>query len=410
MRAFRVSRTGAAAYPAAGLVAGLVAGLAALGVATSVMLAPVPAAARDEGTTVAEAAGVTLEGRGYGHGRGMSQHGAQGAASEHGKTYRQILDFYYPGLDLGKARGDLRVLLTVDTTSKLVVRNASGLQLRRVSNGRTWNLKRSGAKRWRITGAAGGASRLQVLAGGWHTVRTVPDTVEFARKGGPLRLVTSSGVRRYAGSLRSIPGSGGRDTLNVVSLEAYLRGVVPREVPALWHPQAVRAQAVAARTYAAFERAANKGRAYDLCDTSACQVYGGLDDAHPASDDAIRATRRTVLRSGGKPAFTQFSASNGGWTVAGSLSYQQAHRDTWDRWSGNPYASWRQTISKAAIESAYPGIGSFVRVKVRKRDGHGAWNGRVLKIRIVGSAGRTVVSGETFRAVFGLRSSWFRVV
>ena len=96
-----------------------------------------------------------------------------------------------------------------------------------------------------------------------------------------------SGRAHYRGALRSV----GNNTVNVVRLEHYLRGVVPQEVPALWKPAAVQAQAVAARTYAAFERkASSKGRGYDLCDTAHCQVYGGVDAEHPATTRAIRAS------------------------------------------------------------------------------------------------------------------------
>ena len=80
-------------------------------------------------------------------------------------------------------------------------------------------------------------------------------------------------------------------TVNEVRLENYLRGVVPLEIPASWSLPAVQAQAVAARTYAAYERAHPRSSAYQLCDTSSCQVYGGYDAEHPAADRAIAATR-----------------------------------------------------------------------------------------------------------------------
>ncbi|WP_181407643.1 SpoIID/LytB domain-containing protein [Nocardioides sambongensis] len=358
---------------------------------------------------VGRASALTLQGRGYGHGHGLSQYGAQGAASQHGRSYRQILSFYYPGLRLGRAGGSIRVLITADTTDDVVVRHAAGLRFRQVAGGRTWKLGRAGAERWRIT-AVGGRSRLSVLDGGWHTVRTVRGEAEFASSGKPLRLVTPSGTRAYAGALRSSIVAGGRATVNVLSMEAYLRGVVPLEVPALWHPQAVRSQAVAARTYAAFERASNAKDAYHLCDTSSCQVYGGVGQSHPASDRAIRATRRQVLRTkGGALAFTQFSASNGGWTTKGSFGYLRARQDPWDRWSGNPYRSWKHGLAAGAIENVYPGIGDYRRVRIVKRDGNGAWGGRVVSIRVIGSAGSTTVSGDAFRIAFGLRSTWFRV-
>lgn len=363
-----------------------------------------------EAASRARAATVILEGRGYGHGRGLSQYGAQGRASQGGQTYRQILGFYYPGTELGKAGGSLRIQLTVDTTDDVQVLHRSGLRLRRVGDRRTWKLTRKGAQRWRLTAAPGGRSRLAVkVRKRWRTVRTVRGEAEFlVAGGGALRLQTPSGVRAYQGVLRSAVVGGRRDTVNVVGLEAYLRGVVPREVPALWHPQAVRSQAVAARTYAVFERAARPRATFHLCDTAACQVYGGLGDAHPAADRAIRATRGQVVTSGSRPAFTQFSASNGGWTTAGSFPYLTAKQDTADPWSGNPYRSWTHRISASAIERAYPAIGTFERLQVVRRDGNGAWGGRVVSVRLEGARTSTTISGDTFRIVFGLRSTWFR--
>lgn len=378
----------------------LLAGALSLAVVTF----PTPPSAPAE-AALAGPSSVTLEGRGYGHGRGMSQHGAQGAASERDRTYRQILRFYYPGLAFGTAPGVIRVQISGDTSDDVVIDDRRRLSVRQVATGDSWALRQDGAKRWRLTAAVGGATRVSVLTDRWRSVRTVPGEAELRAARGALALVTPSGVTRYQGALRSTVVDGGRDTVNVVRLEAYLRGVVPREVPALWHPEAVKAQAVAARTYAAFHRADSQGDPYDLCDTTSCQVYGGLDDRHPASDAAIRATAGEVLLAAGTPAFTEFSSSNGGWTVAGSVPYQVAKQDDWD-----PVNAWRTTLRATTIENAHPAIGDFQRLRVLRRDGNGTWNGRVLRIRIVGSNATRTLDGDDFRSVFGLRSTWFRVV
>lgn len=365
-------------------------------------LALVPAGAAGSAAEERGPGSVRLEGRGFGHGKGLSQYGAKEAA-EDGRTYRQILGFYYPGTRWGRAGGRMRVLITADTTSDVDVRARSGLAVRSVGSGRSWPLDRGGAQRWRIVAADGGTvSRVEYLTNRWHTERDVRGEAELSAGGRPIALVTPSGVTRYRGVLRSaVPASGsGRDTVNLVPLEDYLRGVVPQEVPALWHPQAVRAQAVAARTYAAFER----GSEGLICDTSHCQVYGGASAEHEASDRAIRATRREVLEHRGEPAFTQFSASNGGWSVQGGFRYLPAQQDPWDS-----YPRWDDEVRATEIEAAFPTIGDFQQLRVRERDGNGAWGGRVLRLRLVGSSGRVGLTGEEFRSRFGLRSSWFRV-
>ena len=384
-------------------------------VALAVLLTGSPARATggspgDAGALAART--VTFEGRGYGHGHGLSQYGAEGAARQ-GLTYRQILRFYYPGLRWGRTSGKVKVLITRDTTADVVVADRSGLTVRSLGTGRTWPLTHD-ARLWRITPAAGDRSTVSYRASGsWTRLRTVTGDAEFAAGGAPLRLRTPAGAVAYRGVLRSAStGRAGdvRDTVNVLSLEKYLRGVVPQEVPALWHPDAVRAQAVAARTYAAYERRHPAARHYQFCDTSACQVYGGYSVEHPAATEAIRATRRQVLEAGGRPAFTQFSASNGGWTDAGGLSYLPAKRDPYDGWSGNPYRSWTTSVQAARIEAAWPSVGDLVAVSVTRRDGNGAFGGRAERVRITGSRGATTVSGQTFRSVLGLRSTLFRVV
>src|SRR3546814_20317414 len=84
-------------------------------------------------------------------------------------------------------------------------------------------------------------------------------------------------------------------------------------MPATWSPNAVRAQSVAARTYGVRQKATPLTRTYHICDTTACQVYGGVEAEHSASNAAVQATKSQVLTSDGKPAFTHFSTRSGGW-------------------------------------------------------------------------------------------------
>lgn len=359
----------------------------------------------------AQAAGptsVSLVGSGWGHGRGMSQYGAQNAARNHARTATQILDFYYPGTVSAPAAGPMVVLITADTSSNVVVEHRSGLMVRSVKTGATWSLARAGAKQWQITPVSGNTvSRVSVLTDRWRVVRDIPGEAEFGAGTSPLKLILPSGSAVYRGRLRSIIAGTSRDTANVVDLEDYLKGVVPVEIPALWHPQAVQAQSVAARTYAVFARTNPHPPGYHLCDTSACQVYRGVAAEHSASTAAIAATKSQIRAYGGKPAFTQFSSSNGGWTVQGSPAYLPAKADPYDVWSGNPNAQWKVTLTDLAIEKAYPATGDFLELSVLKRDGKGSWGGRVTEIRIRGAKGSATVTGDAFRAALRLKSTMF---
>ena len=376
--------------------------------ALAVALAPAPSSHATDAWDVPKQAEITITGHGYGHGRGMSQYGAEGAARE-GLGFRRIAEFYYPGTTWGRAAGRITVLLTADTSDDLVVRARAGLTVRDGGSGETYALPDNGAKRWRVI-RANGTFRVSFLRERWRRWRVLDGVGSFAAGGGPVTLVTPTGERAYRGRLAAVqpPGSPGLVTVNRLAVEAYLRGVVPLEIPALWSRAAVRAQSVAARTYAAYERNHPRSSAYDICDTWSCQVYGGADAEHPAADEAIQATRRLVLRHDGEPAFTQFGSSSGGWTVDGGMPYLTAQPDPYDDWSGNPNHDWALAVTDRRFERAFPSIGDLRRIVVRSRDGNGHWGGRVARLRLVGSNGRVTVSGDTMRSALGLKSTWVR--
>lgn len=368
-----------------------------------------PASAADDTWRVPGRAWVTVKGHGYGHGHGMSQYGAEGAARA-GLTFREIAGFYYPGTTWGKTRGRVRVVISGDTTDDLVVQTAPGLTLRDAGSGTSQALPDNGATRWRIAVDATGVERVAWFDERWHRWATLDGAAAFSVPGGAVTLVTPAGTRQYRGRLWSwapTAGSRARDTLNVLGLEGYLKGVVPLEMPALWSRHAVRAQAVAARTYAAYERDHRSG---PLCDTWSCQVYGGFSAEHPASNEAVDATRRLALLYDGEPAFTQFASSSGGWTSAGSVPYLAAIEDPYDDWSGNPVHDWSERMTDTRIEQAWPTLGNLRRITVTQRDGNGDWGGRARSLTLVGDAGRVVVSGDTLRASLGLRSTWVTFV
>ena len=351
---------------------------------------------------------LQVEGRGFGHGIGMSQYGALGRAKS-GDTWKQILRFYYPGTKLGGAKGKIRVRLDGDITTDVKIRRRAGLTVQSLRSDRTWKLpaKVGGHKvtQWRIT-PDGKRSQVSANAKKWRSWKSARGEMQFAAGGAPITLLTPNGAHPYRGALRSaVPSSGkGRDTVNVVPLESYVRGVVPSEVPALWPDAAVAAQAVAARTYAVRERADNHQRYYDLCDTAHCQVYSGVDGEHSAAADDVKRTKGRVVTYKGDPAFAQFSASNGGYSKAGSEPYLVAQADPQDA-----YPRWDVTVDGAKLSDLRPAIGSFVSIEVTERDGNGTYGGRVEKMVIHGSSADAEISGDQFRVFYGLKSTLFRL-
>lgn len=377
-------------------------------VAVAVLPAPAQAANRVD---VKPTSTVVFDGKGYGHGKGMSQYGAQGAARL-GVSHRRIVEFYYPGTSWGTVKGQVAVRISRNTSSDLVVRSRSHLRVRDLAGKQTWMLPSDGTGIWRLTTNRKNRTVVQSKSGGaaWKRWKVFTGEGQFGAAGRPITLVTSSGDVAYRGRLRAaapVKGSRVRETVNLLSMENYLRGVVPLEMPASWHPEAVRAQAVAARTYATYERSHPLAKHYQICDTTQCQVYGGASAEHPLSDAAIKGTAGAILTYGGKPAFTQFGSSNGGWAAAGTMPYQVAKEDPYDGWSGNPVHDWQVKVTRAQIEQAWPALGTLTRINVTSRTGHGEYGGRVLTVNLVGSDQTLKLTGDQVRIGLGLRSNWF---
>jgi peptidoglycan hydrolase-like amidase len=167
--------------------------------------------------------------------------------------------------------------------------------------------------------AAGFADAFPVPAGG--RVRLV-DRTGTAVEAEEIRLQpgdewpSSVGAARYHGSFRARVSGGQLLVINHLDMETYLKGVVPVEMGPSAFPQldALKAQAVAARTYAAAHLGDHDDEGYDLCDTPACQVYGGADVHHRLSDRAVEETAGLVLMYEGAPIDAMFTSTSGGHT------------------------------------------------------------------------------------------------
>ena len=216
-------------------------------------------------------------------------------------------------------------------------------------------------------------------------------------------VLPSGSVRSYRGSVALVKrGSGGR-TVNRVLLEDYVKGVVPAEMPTSWPAEAVRAQTVAARSYAVRLRDFTNYSGYDICDTTACQVYRGLGSETAAGNAAVRATKGAIVTYRGAVALTQFASSNGGHSAQGRYAYLAPRRDPYD--GAVRSQAWTRTVTARSIAAAWPSVGTVRGLRITARDGAGAWGGRVRTVAILGSKATVSVSGGTFQRRFGLRST-----
>jgi SpoIID/LytB domain protein len=376
------------------------------------LLLTAPAAHAD--TAVPPKSGsFTIKGSGYGHGHGMSQYGAYGAAKK-GLGWKQILAFYYPKTTLRSmpTGTTIKVWLTADNDNNLRVRPAAGLKIRDAHGG-SYTLPTGKAyTSWRISRSGSGYKlAYRTTSGTWKTKATGLDTSTWwvSSSAKVLRLVLPNGsTRDYRGSMALVKrGTGGR-TVNKVLLEDYVRAVVPMEMPTSWLPDAVRAQSVAARSYAVRVRDFSDYSGYDICDTPTCQVYGGKSREDMQGDAAVKATAGTIVTYDGKVALTQFASSNGGAMAKSNLPYLVAKKDPYDGVITSQ--AWTRTISAASVARVWPSVGTVRSLQVTSRDGSGAWGGRVQTIKIIGSKASVTVAGSTFKYYFSMRSTLYTVV
>jgi stage II sporulation protein D len=336
---------------------------------------------------------LDILGGGYGHGIGMSQYGAYGYAL-HGADYRFILGHYYQGTTLGTVspRQPVRVLLATGSASVSGATAISGSS-KRLAAGSTYTVT-----------AKGGRLLLATSAG--KKVGTFPAPLTVS---GPAPL-TLPGHGSYRGSLQFSPAAGGVQTVNVVGLDDYVRGVVAAEMPSSWSPAALEAQAVAARTYAITTSVSGPG--YDLYPDTRSQMYGGVGTETAATDAAVAATSGQVVTYGGKPVVTYFFSSSGGhtesiqnvWAGATPEPWLVGVADPYDSAGHNPYHSWGTQMSLAAAARKLGRLvkGSLVGIRVTR---HGV-SPRIVEAQVVGTQGTTTVTGTQLQGLFGLDDTW----
>jgi SpoIID/LytB domain protein len=396
--------------------------------------------------------GVTFFGSGFGHGVGMSQYGANGwATGAVGAPLNgeQIVAKYYPGTALqfvDHTRVFNRVLLSAPSSQ-----GRFNCGDNRYFAGNVGDFNSSGGMRV-LNGAAndqeiargGGGQNFQFIARGgivevwanWAPVRMVfsgpgPFTVVPIDPGHPLGFIQKGGA--YRGTMRLTNLGGTLRVINVVTYDDYVRGVLPLEMPTSWHPEALKAQAYAARTYA-YSSGKGSARDYDVTDDQADQCYGGTRVEVASSNTAVTATAGRVITYNGASIRAYFASSNGGftksdgcwmnnvvrsggsWGCSGGQPYLASQPDPADRAvraPANPRATWTVTftseqIRAAAIRCGGPDIGVLQAVDVSNQVPLGA--GHVISVRLFGSRANADLKADDFlRTCLGLRSTMVRL-
>ncbi|WP_019201329.1 SpoIID/LytB domain-containing protein, partial [Tsukamurella sp. 1534] len=341
---------------------------------------------------LAAASDVTFTGQGNGHGRGMGQWGAFGYAKSGWKA-EQIVARYYGGTQLSRADVNLpvRVQLTQQKVANVLAPAGAKIGDERVDPGQAVRLDGNTAT---ITQGCDGAVVKSVPA----KDATVDPVTPGAGRPVAENLKFCGNNTAYRGSVAVKDGK----VFNVVNIEDYLRGVVPVESKAEWADQggaeALRAQSIAARSYALAE-SAKRGDRYN--DTQDSQVYGGSAKEDPRTDRAVASTAGLVMAKQGYAVSTEFSSSTGGYTAGGDFP---AVKDDGDVVS--PFKNWTQKVPAAKVSQAFD-VGELKSVKVVKTQSPEV--PRAVAVEIAGAKRTVVVPGSEVRTKLDLRSDWFTV-
>ena len=215
---------------------------------------------------------------------------------------------------------------------------------------------------------------------------TVPGEETFFVDGG-------RGLGRYRGRLELGRFRGNNITgVNVLSMNEYLYSVVPSEMPHSWHSEALKAQAVASRTFASRRIGHHSSDGFDLCDTTCCQVFIGANNEAASTTAAVRATTGIMIWHNGRPISANFFSSSGGHTESSENAWVTAY--PFLRGVPDPYETtgleWTRTFTFQQLTSlaANRNIGTVTGVSLNRNS-----NGRVQQLVLSGTAGTATING-----------------
>jgi stage II sporulation protein D len=331
-----------------------------------------------------------VHGHGFGHGVGLSAYGAYGYAL-HGKGYKFILGHYYPGTSLGQLSGPnvVRVLLS-SSSGDVNFTEATSACKTKLEPSRTYEAHRLG-NTVVLRSSAG-----KPLAKCGATLR--------AAGAGVINIV---GVGRYRGALETVVNESGElNIVNALSVDNYVKGVIPNESPPSWPMAELKAQAIISRSFAL--TGGREGDGFDLYSDTRSQVYKGLESEYTTSDEAEEQTAGQVLMYEGNIAETLFSACSGGKTesiqnVFGTaIPYLVGVPDPYD--SLCPLHEWTLKFSGPEISEKLAGLvdGKLMKVVITKT----GYSPRIIEAKLYGTGGVTSVTGEQLEVALGGYSTW----
>ncbi|MEA2405469.1 MAG: hypothetical protein QOE08_2116 [Thermoleophilaceae bacterium] len=341
-----------------------------------------------------------VRGGGWGHGIGMSQYGAYGYALN-GYGYRTILTHYYQGTTVEQSdTRTIRILLQASRLSGAAFSGASSVAGVKTDPRFVYVATRNGPD-------------VKVRRSGGGTVGIFSGVFTVRPGANPIRLlgIAINGVNggTYRGNLELRPGvSGGVTAVNAASIDDYVQGVVPGEMPSLWPDEALKSQAVAARSYALATDAG--GDVFDQYPDTRSQMYYGVSHEQVSTNNATRATAGEVVKYQGVPIPAFFFSTSGGytenienvWYGSAPRPYLKGVPDPYETMA--PRHRWTFNFTQRQIESRLRGYlkGTFRGLKVLRR----GVSPRVVSANVLGSRGTKPITGTALRQRLGLYDNW----
>lgn len=358
-------------------------------------------------TVAAADSSFTFSGGGFGHGVGLSQYGARGAARA-GLNSTQILQHYYTGASVGTTSepNDLRVRVGVPATATVGSTTNTGTgEITLLVDG-SWI---GTAARGTLINLSGSNGQVHAQIGGGPVVNGGYAAVEYNYSGSIIQVGPSG--TRYDHGVLVATASGNSVQLNVnrLTMSEYLYGLA--EMPSSWEVPALEAQAVAGRSYA-INRRRGPSSSFDLEATTVDQVYAGYDKAAGGSFDrwkaAVDTTATKVVKApDGSVANALYSSGHGGvsedndYVFGGAsapgtpVSYLRSVNDPYEASSDNPYYRWSRTYTGTELGTWF-GMGEVTAVRFAGPYGR---SGRIdrAEITLVSASGNKTVRGDAFR-------------
>ncbi len=234
-------------------------------------------------------------------------------------------------------------------------------------------------------------------------------------KAGNSGAAFSAKGNRYRGDMKAIASSNGVTLVNEVSMEDYLKGVVPCEIVPSWKSDAIKAQAVAARTYAMFHKNGYRSAGYDMTDDTRSQVYRGASAETESTNRAVTETAGEVITYGGKAIDAVFHSSGGGYTE----NCENVWGTTVPYLKGVQEEKYAEQWTKTATLTSFANVAAVGKLKnikltklhigeAHKSKDRGV-SGRVKTVTVVGSQGTKTLSGDKIQSAFDLNSTLFDI-